>query len=77
LALLSGVAIADHERGQKAVHALAANPQHPSLQFKKVGRFWSARITDDFRALAHLKGDTYHWVWIGTHAEYDRMIENK
>ena len=27
------------------------NPSHPSIQFKKVGRFWSARITNDYRAV--------------------------
>jgi hypothetical protein len=23
---------------------LKENPQHPSLQFKKIGRFWSVRV---------------------------------
>lgn len=25
---------------------------HPSLQFKRVGRFWSARVGGDYRAVA-------------------------
>lgn len=33
------------------------NPRHPSLQFKKVQAFWSARITDDYRALGVMDGD--------------------
>jgi hypothetical protein len=34
-------------------HALLKiNPQHPSLQFKKIGRFWSARVGLRYRALA-------------------------
>jgi hypothetical protein len=31
---------------------LKSNPQHPSLHFKKVGRFWSARVGLQYRALA-------------------------
>jgi hypothetical protein len=31
---------------------LKTNPQHPSLQFKKVGRFWSVRVGLRHRALA-------------------------
>jgi hypothetical protein len=31
---------------------LKTNPQHPSLQFKKVGRFWSVRVGLRYRALA-------------------------
>jgi hypothetical protein len=50
------------------------NARHPSLQFKKVGPFWSARITEDYRALALLENDNYHWFWIGTHKEYERLI---
>jgi hypothetical protein len=26
------------------------NPQHPSLQFKKIGRFWSTRVGLRYRA---------------------------
>ena len=31
---------------------LKANPRHPSLQVKKVGRYWSARVGIGHRALA-------------------------
>jgi len=31
---------------------LKENPQHPSLQFEKAGRFWSARVGLRYRALA-------------------------
>jgi len=29
---------------------LKENPKHPSLQFKKVGRFWSVRVGARYRA---------------------------
>jgi hypothetical protein len=31
---------------------LKENPQRPSLQLKKVGRFWSVRVGRRYRALA-------------------------
>ena len=48
--------------------------RHPSLHFKKVGKFWSARVGDDFRALAISRSDGIVWFWIGSHAEYDRLL---
>jgi mRNA-degrading endonuclease RelE of RelBE toxin-antitoxin system len=52
----------------------AEDPQHPSLHFKKVGRFWSARIGLDYRALAVVEGEESKWFWIGSHDEYERLI---
>ncbi|MBI3741960.1 MAG: hypothetical protein HY257_09440, partial [Chloroflexi bacterium] len=49
--------------------------KHPSLYFKKVGKFWSARVGLDHRALAIEDGEDFIWVWIGAHDEYDRMIK--
>jgi hypothetical protein len=53
---------------------LKQDPRHPSLHFKKVGRFWSARIGAHHRALAVEAGDELVWFWIGTHADYDRLL---
>jgi hypothetical protein len=32
-------------RADKNYALLKENPRHPSLQFKRVGRFWSVRVT--------------------------------
>jgi hypothetical protein len=53
---------------------LKRDPRHPSLQFKKVGRFWSVRIGLRYRALAVEVDGDYLWFWIGSHADYDRLI---
>ena len=53
---------------------LKESPRHPSLRFKKVGTFWSARVGRSYRALAVEDGDDFIWVWVGTHADYDRLI---
>jgi hypothetical protein len=60
---------------KKRFKLLKTNPLHPSLHFKKVGRFWSVRAGIDHRALAVEDGEDFIWVWIGNHGEYDRMIK--
>lgn len=50
------------------------NPSHPSLHFRKVGRFWSARVGLQYRALAVEADEIMVWFWIGRHDEYDRLI---
>jgi hypothetical protein len=53
---------------------LKENPQHPSLQLKKVGRFWSVRVGLRYRALAVEADNDLVWFWIGSHADYDAMV---
>jgi hypothetical protein len=50
---------------------LKQNPRHPSLHFKKVGRFWSVRVGGRYRALAVEIDGGLLWFWIGSHADYD------
>jgi hypothetical protein len=56
---------------------LIVDPQHPSLQLKKVGTtrpLWSVRVGLHYRALGLDKPEGIVWFWIGSHAEYDRLI---
>lgn len=53
---------------------LKSDPRHPSLRFKKVGEFWSARVGRSYRALAIANGGDFIWVWIGRHDDYTRII---
>ncbi len=65
------------KQARKAYQLWQENQFHPSLHFKKVGKnLWSARITQNYRALALKKGDDYYWVWIGTHDEYELLLDN-
>ena len=57
----------------KQFQLLKANPQHPSLHFKRVGKFYSARVGAHYRALAVDAPDGILWFWIGSHADYDRI----
>jgi hypothetical protein len=67
-------------RADKQYALLKENPQHPSLQFKKLGErngqeIWSARVTLKYRALAVKLSTGYVWFWIGEHNVYDALIE--
>jgi hypothetical protein len=55
---------------------LKENPSHPSLHFKKVGKYWSARVNVRIRALAVASGGDFVWFWIGDHQAYDRLVKN-
>ncbi|MCX7109857.1 MAG: hypothetical protein NTX45_06970 [Proteobacteria bacterium] len=59
---------------KKNFQLLKADISHPSLQFKKVGKVWSARVGSNYRAVATQIGGGFLWVWIGTHAEYDKLL---
>jgi hypothetical protein len=53
---------------------LKRDPRHPSLQFKEAGRYRSVRVGLGHRALAVDVDGGYLWFWIGSHADYDKMI---
>jgi hypothetical protein len=59
---------------RKNYNLLKVDPTHPSLNFKKVGKYWSVRIGLSYRALAVEDDSDFIWVWIGGHDEYDRLI---
>ncbi|MBK8457339.1 MAG: hypothetical protein IPL47_09730 [Phyllobacteriaceae bacterium] len=59
----------------KQFDLLENDPRHPSLHFKPVGKFWSARIDRSHRCLAVRKGDDIVWFWIGGHAQYEKLIK--
>jgi hypothetical protein len=63
----------------KNFRLLVADPQHPSLQLKKVGsskQFWSVRVGIHYRALGLDKPEGIVWFWIGAHAEYDKILSS-
>jgi len=62
------------QQADSAYDLLKADPRHPSLQLKKIGRFWSVRIGLRYRALAVEENTNLVWFWIGHHSEYDRLL---
>jgi hypothetical protein len=59
----------------KNFELLKADPKHPSLHLKKAGKYWSVRVSMKYRALGVEVDENVLWFWIGTHAEYDRMLK--
>lgn len=76
LARLRCLASSSPATGQSQFRALKADPAHPSLQFKPIldDRFYSVRIGLHFRALGIPVPGGIQWFWIGSHADYDRLI---
>ena len=62
-------------RADRQFGLLSENPRHPSLQLKQVGEFWSARVTDAYRALAVREDNVLTWFWIGPHDAYERILK--
>ena len=54
---------------------LQTDSRHPSLHFKRVGQLWSVRVGIRYRALAVNGDDGPIWFWIGSHAEYSRILQ--
>ncbi len=61
-------------KAKKAFRLWKATPSHPSLHFKKVGDYWSARVDLHWRVLGRMHQGTLYWFWIGPHDEYERLI---
>ncbi len=63
---------------QKAYRLFRENPKHPGLQFKKVHDrepVYSVRVTVAYRAVGLLEQEGVTWFWIGSHADYDRLLK--
>ncbi len=66
------------EAAQKAYRLFRDNPNHPSLQFKKVHDrepIYSVRVTGAYRVVGLLEKGEVTWFWIGGHADYDRILK--
>jgi hypothetical protein len=59
----------------KNFEILKENSMHPSLHLKKVGNYWSVRVGKKHRAVAIEMEEGLLWFWIGTHAEYDKLLK--
>jgi hypothetical protein len=66
------------EAARSAYRKFCENPAQPSLQLERLRsdpRFWSVRVTRDYRAVAQrFEGNAWVWVWIGSHKDFDRQF---
>ncbi len=66
-------------QAERAYELWKNDPYHESLEFKRVHTkrpIYSVRIGLHWRAVGVKEGDTITWFWIGSHSEYDVLIEN-
>ena len=63
------------ELADKKFELLRATRDTRSLRFKKIGQYWSARVGLRYRALAKEREDGVVWFWIGSHDEYEELLE--
>ena len=64
-------------QARRAYRIFKENPNQPSLRFKPVHPtrpVYSVRVSPDYRAVGTLEADTIVWFWIGSHADYDRLL---
>lgn len=65
------------KQAKNAYKLFQQNPRHPSLHFKQVHStrpIYSVRASLDYRAVSVRDGDTLVWFWIGSHADYDKLL---
>jgi len=66
---------------RQAFRQFQQDPHHPGLQFKsvlgtlggKTRKLWSVRVGLHYRALGEMRDGGIYWLWIGPHAEYDKI----
>ena len=58
----------------KSFALLKSDSRHPSLRLKRVREYYSVRVGLHYRALGVAVENGVSWFWIGTHAEYDKIV---
>ena len=70
--VLSGRELELRDRPLRA--RLRPRPRHTSGSSPAALSFTKARVARSYRAPAIREGDHWIWFWIGTHADYDRLL---
>ena len=67
------------DQASRAYALWRGDAHHPSLQFKKIHDrepVYSVRVALAYRAVGVLKDNEITWFWIGSHADYDRLLKS-
>ena len=78
-ALFSSLPKHAQRQAREAYRLFRERPSHPGLRFKQVHSdppVYSARVGIGYRSLGVVEEDAVIWFWIGTHAEYDKLLQN-
>ncbi len=64
-------------RARAAYRRFQANRQNPGVEFTALNAqqpLGCVRVNDGYRAVGVRNGEVIIWFFIGTHAEYDRLV---
>ncbi|NLG85476.1 MAG: hypothetical protein GX493_12920 [Firmicutes bacterium] len=64
---------------RKSYRLWREDPTHPGLQFKLIGKrkpVYAIRVGIGWRALGIKIDDGIVWFWIGSHADYEKLISS-
>jgi hypothetical protein len=65
------------QQARQAYRLFRQNVAHPGLHFKRVYAdppMYSARVGISYRAVGVLDGESIMWFWIGSHANYNKLL---
>ncbi len=68
------------EQAREAYRQFKQDPNHKSLRFKRVHTgfpLYSARISKGYRAVGQREGNLVVWFWVGSHADYDKLLKRR
>jgi hypothetical protein len=68
------------EQARAAYRRFRDDPSHPGLRFKRVhprDPIYSARVGRGHRAVGVVIEHAIVWYWIGSQAEYDRLLQQR
>lgn len=66
------------EKARKNYRFWKQNPNHPSLQFKRVHTrepIYAVRVGIGWRVLGLREDGGMYWFWIGPHDEYEKLLD--
>ncbi len=66
------------KQARQAYRLFIENPYHPGLRFKSIHPtrpIYSVRIGLNYSAVGIREGDDILWYWVGSHTEYDKLIQ--
>jgi hypothetical protein len=70
--------LAVRKAARETYKQLLKDPYYPSLHFKQIHStrpIYSVRITKDYRAIGIIQENEIIWFWIGSHAEYNKLLK--
>lgn len=68
------------QQARQAYALFQRDPHHPSLRLEQVHPtrpIFSARVGLQYRAVCIRQDNDLSWYWIGSHADYDRLLNRR